>query len=410
MINQFLKIFKKSRFVLYYQIVDKLFFFILFLILARLLSVDNYGNIVLLFSVSNILMFVFQFGLPVYLQRQVARNNVVDKSDLSSALYYGFTSFLISTFIMLLIFHFYYANTNYSLIVILHSFVYSFYFISILNSILLGKREEKIQFISYSSVRLLSIILIISLLIVYPSIILFILIGLIGNIIIALSFYKFILNKFTPVRNTTRSLSNSLKSIFIYSFPIGVAAMVNFLYDKIDIIIISEIIDIEKVAFYNIAYGVYKSSNLLFSFILVSGFTRVSSLSLRKFAVKIFLRKYSYYILTISVSASIALYFSSEILINLIYGEKYIPAVILLQYLSFSVIPLALNNLTGITMNGLGMYKENMYVVLIALLINIALNIVLLLNLGIIGAVYATIITEVFILICDAFYLKNKLW
>ena len=136
----------------------------------------------------------------------------------------------------------------------------------------------------------------------------------------------------------------------------------------------------------------------------------MSSLSLRKFAVKIFLRKYSYYILTISVSVSIALYFSSEILINLIYGEKYIPAVILLQYLSFSVIPLALNNLTGITMNGLGMYKENMYVVLFALLINIALNIVLLLNLGIIGAVYATIITEVFILICDAFYLKNKLW
>ena len=355
-------------------------------------------------------MFVFQFGLPVYLQRQVARNNVVDKSDLSSALYYGFTSLLISTLIMLLIFHFYYGNTNYFLIVILHSFVFSFYFISILNSILLGKGEEKIQYISYLSVRLLSIIMIISLLIVYPSLILFILIGLIGNIIIAISFYKFILNKFAPVLNTTRSLSHSLKSIFISSFPIGVAAMVNFLYDKIDVIIISEIIDIEKVAFYNIAYGVYKSSNLLFSFILVSGFTRVSSLSLRKFAVKIFLKKYSYYILTISVSVSIALYFSSEILINLIYGERYIPAVILLQYLSFSLIPLALNNLTGITMNGLGMYKENMYVVLFALLINIALNIVLLLNFGVIGAVYATIITEVFILICDIFYLKNKLW
>jgi O-antigen/teichoic acid export membrane protein len=77
--------------------------------------------------------------------------------------------------------------------------------------------------------------------------------------------------------------------------------------------------------------------------------------------------------------------------------------------LSLAIIPLALNNLTGITLNGLGMFRENLKVMISALFINILANIILLNTLGILGAVYATLITEVYILVMGIIYLRLKI-
>ncbi len=74
------------------------------------------------------------------------------------------------------------------------------------------------------------------------------------------------------------------------------------------------------------------------------------------------------------------------------------------------MIPLSLNNLTGITLNVLGMFRENLNIMLSALLINVPANIILLNSIGIFGAVYSTIITEVYILVTGIFYLRSKLF
>jgi O-antigen/teichoic acid export membrane protein len=274
---------------------------------------------------------------------------------------------------------------------------------------LLGKGEQRIQFFSYFIVRLLSVVIILVLLYFLTDIFLFISVCLAGNVAIAIVFYYNLLTKFTDKSTKTEISFASVKYLIIISLPIGIAALSNFLYDKIDVILISKIIDIEQVAHYNVSYGIFKASQLLFSFILVTGFSRVSALSSRLSAVKLFLKKYSLYILIISTSIFIAIILLSKSIILFLYGDKYISSVILLQFLSFAIIPLSLNNLTGITLNGLGMFKENLIVVISALFINILFNIILLNSIGIIGAVYSTLITEVFILILDLIFLKKRL-
>lgn len=409
MINQFVKIFKKSRFVLYSQIIDRAFYFISFLILARFLLVDEYGNIVLIFSVSNILLNILQIGLPIYFQRQSASINNIYKKDLNNALIYGFVSYILSTIVVLSVLILLFDNTNYLLILIIHTFVYSYYFISIFNSILLGKGKQKPQYQAYLYSRAITVLIIVIFWYIYMNIVLFIIVCTIGNILIAVYLY-FYIYKSNLLSNSKRNIpSSSIKYLILVSLPIGIAASSNFLYDKIDVIIISKIIDIQQVAFYNIAYGIFKSSQLLFAFFLITGFTRVSYLSSRKYAVKLFLKKYSVYIVVTSTVIAAFLFFLSGDIIKLIYGEKYFSSVVLLQMLSFAIIPLSLNNLTGITMNGLCLFKENMYVMLSALLLNILLNVFLLQIVGIMGAVYATIITEIFILLFDLFYLGKKL-
>lgn len=409
MINQFLKIFKKSRFVLYLQIIDRVFYFIAFLILARYLLVEEYGNIVLIFSVSNILLNILQIGLPIYFQRQIAKTGKIAKKDVHNAIIYGFASYILSTIIVLIVLILLFDNTNHLLILIIHTFVYSYYFISIFNSILLGKGKQIIQYKSYLYSRATTVLLIMVLWFLYLDIVLFMIVCAISNISIAVYLYLYIYRS-NLISNVKHNVSSSsIKYLILVSLPIGIAATSNFLYDKIDVIIISKIINVQQVAFYNIAYGIFKSSQLLFAFLLVTGFTRVSYLSSRKYAVKLFLKKYSIYIFVISTLIAVFLFFLSGNIINVVYGEKYSSSIILLQMLSFAIIPLALNNLTGITMNGLCLFKENMYVMLSALFVNILLNVILLQIVGIMGAVYATIITEIFILLFDMFYLRKKL-
>lgn len=404
------KIFGKSKHVLFVQIFDKVFYFVLFLVLARLLSVNEFGNIVLIFSISNILLFVLQFGLPIIFQRQTAKENRINKSHLFSAVIYGFASYLLSMFLILLIVGALYGNDQYLLIVVIHSFVFSYYFISIFNSFLLGKGEQRIQSKTFFASRLISVTVILLLLYFLKEMIVFLGICLVGNVAIALVFYFYILNNFLE-KDTKSDISYSvIKYLFLTSLPIGLAAMSNYLYDKIDVIIISKIIDVEQVAYYNVAYGFFKASHLLFSFVLVTGFSRVSLLSARRSAVKLFLKKYFVYILFISSSILLLTYLFSEGIISLVYGDKYMPSVFLLQTLSLSIIPLALNNLTGITINAMGMFKENLAIVLSALLINVVFNVILLSTIGVLGAVYSTLITEVYILVLDLLLLKKKLW
>jgi len=410
MVNQMLKIFGKSKHILFVNVIDKAFYFVLFLIIARLLSVKDFGDIILVFSVSNILLYVLQFGLPVFFQRQTAKEKRVNKSNLLIAVVYGAVTYVLSTVLVVLITGMLYDNSQYSLIIVIHTFVYSYFFISTFNSFLLGKGEQRLQFKTYFTSRLLTLVIIAVVLCFSADIFLFLTICLAGNIAMAVVFIYFLFKKHIDIGIKSEVSFASFKLLFAVSLPIGIAAMSNFLYDKIDVILVSKIIDIEQAAFYNIAYGIYKSSQLLFSFILVTGFSRVSSLSERTSAVKLFLKKYSVYILIISSAILISLLMFSKNIILIVYGDKYLSSVILLQILSVSVIPLALNNLTGITLNGLGMFRENLTVVLSALLINVILNVILLSSIGIAGAVYATILTELFILVFDLLYLKRKLW
>jgi O-antigen/teichoic acid export membrane protein len=409
MANQILKIFRKSKYVLYVQLIDKAFFFVLFLVVARILSVKDYGDIVIIFSVSNILLYILQFGLPVYFQRQTAKEYKVDKSNLINAVIYGIIAFLVSVFLILFLVGMLYHNHHYLLIVAIHSFVFSYFFVSIFNSFLLGKGEQRLQFLSYFVVRLFSVMAILLFLYLFSNIILFLIVCLVGNITIAIVFYYYLLTKYDDNDKKSKVSFRAAKSILVLTLPIGIASMSNFLYDKIDVVLISKIIDAEQVAIYNIAYGIFKSSQLVFSFILVTGLSRVSSLSERNSAVKLFLKKYSLYILLISTVVFVSILLLSKTIIVNVYGEKYLQSVILLQILSVSIFPLAFNNLTGITMNGLGMFRENLIVVLFALLINVVFNVILLNYIGIIGAVFSTLITEVFILVFDLYYLKLKL-
>jgi O-antigen/teichoic acid export membrane protein len=381
---------------------------VVFLIFARKLSVESYGQLITLFTLANIFITFFNLGLPIYLQREVAiskENSSLLLSKVISINLIVLVFYLLFTFIYYKIFYFSISLSLY-LVTVVPIYLYSN--INILNSVLSGLSRYKSQFHTFLNSRVITLLVFLFftfflassyeyLLIIYS-------LGFLYHIILLA--YKI---KDISVQFFVKVNLNEMLEVIKVSFPLGMAVIFNFLYDKIDILIISKLTDFTQVGYYNIGYGIYKASSVAFAFLLVSGLTKVSYLSRRKSAVLIFFKKYSLNFLIIGIIINVVLFFMSDLIIKIIYTDKFEHSILILKITSFAVIGLALNNFTGVVLNGLGRHKENMYVTFSGLTINIFLNIIFIPLYGIIAAAVVSIVTEYFILTGDLYFILRLL-
>jgi len=202
---------------------------------------------------------------------------------------------------------------------------------------------------------------------------------------------------------------SELKPVLKAAIPLGLAVIFNFMYDKIDVLLISKMKDFNEVAFYNIGYGIYKSATIGFSFLLVAGFTRISAVSNDKTAVKAFFKDHLKIITIICVIITILMFILSNVIVNLFYTDRYSGASIVIKILAFGFIGMGLNNLTGITLNGMGFFKTVMYITIYGLIVNVLLNIFFIPFYGIKAASAVSVITEYVVFFIQYYYLRKIL-
>lgn len=404
----YLKLVKESKYLLFINVIEQFFFFLIFLVFARKYSVETYGELITLFTLANVFITLFNFGFPVFLQRSAAISN-----EKSSALLNRILSINLLVFFFYFIFTFSYYELFYNtislklfLVTVLPVYLYSN--INILNSFLSGLSKYKKQFNSFINSRVVTISAFLIFALVLNSTLPYLLIIYSLGFLYHISLLIFNIKKITGKFLLPFDFSG-IPGIIKLSLPLGMAVIYNFLYDKIDILLISKFTDYSQVGYYNIGYGIYKASAIAFSFLLVSGLTRVSYLSRRNSAVKLFFRKYSSGLIIIGIIINIFLFFASEYIIKIIYTDKFTDSILILKIVSFAVVGLALNNLTGVTLNGLGLYRENMYVTFTGLILNIILNLIFIPLYGIIAAAVISIITEYFIFCGDYYFIKRFL-
>ena len=404
-LKNYLKIFRYSKYIILFNIIERLFSFIIFLSFARTYSVDLYGEIITAFTFATIIITLFDFGFPILLQREISISGKDSSETFDYILYLNVLILFVYIALILIFYWLFYSYISFKIVFFISIFVYIYSLINIFSASLSGINIFKKRFYYLLISRFLILMLFFPLLVLLKVnlIYLFILLsaGCVFQIyLMAIELKKYGLKFSIPVNFT--KMINVLK----LSIPLGLAVIFNFLYDKIDIVLISKLTDFSQVAYYNVGYGIYKASAIAFSFLLVSGFTRVSYLSRNKNAVKLFYRKYANILIVLSIILTIILFFGSGIIIKIIYTEKYLNSVLVLKILSFAIIGLSLNNLTGIILNALALFKQNMIVTLVGFVINIILNIVFIPLYGIIAAAVISILTEYIIFAGDYYYLK----
>lgn len=396
-----------SGYFLIYQIVERFFFFAFFLLMVRTLTPEVYGEFAAVFTLINATYIFFEFGLSIHLQRTLATQKENTPELLSEALcLFGISSLLYFIFSITGISRFY-PQTRMSIFALVTLVVLMFAVVSNLIAVLSAYRKYKNIFISLIWTRIAIIILFIALIIIRETrlefLICLLLAGVFSQIIILIRYIgKLQLQLKTPNPRNIFSLAT-------ITIPLGLTALFNYLYDKLDVLLISKLLDFSQVAYYNVPYGIYKSTSLVFSFLLVEGLNRISYISRRASAIKTFFYLYSRVLLFICIPLTVIVFFFSDTILLLLYGNTYLPSSQVLRILAIGIVGMALNNLTGVILNGTGRYKTNMYIVLTALLINTILNYLLLQYYGIVISAIITVLTEYFLFVAGTFNIFKSL-
>lgn len=379
------------------------------LLLARNFPTEIYGQVVTLITLSMVLISIFDLGLPIYIQHEIAVNRLVASEIFSRVFMLGslliIVYFGVSSAIVLLL----YPEIPYTLFIIISLMMYTSFLVTISNKALSGINEYKRQFTAFllprilitglffAGVYLFSFSLQILLMVMFAGIAVNLVITIIqlrkNQISISLKFFN----------------AAGVKKILAISLPLGIAVVFNLLYDKIDLLLISKLRGFDEAAFYSIAYGLFKSSSIAFSFLLVSGFTRVAELNREPSAVRQFLFEHAKLISIICIIITIILFIFPELIITVFYTGKFEDSVNILRLLSIGIIAMGLNNLTGIILNGMGYFKIVMFITLYAFIMNVILNAVLIPKYGIAASAVLTVFTEFFILVIEWYYLKKIL-
>jgi O-antigen/teichoic acid export membrane protein len=91
--------------------------------------------------------------------------------------------------------------------------------------------------------------------------------------------------------------------------------------------------------------------------------------------------------------------------LHLLFGDKYAMAATIIPYFSLAVIGLGMNSLTGSFLNATGNYKVTMYTTMAGFIFNAAANILLINKIGIMGAVYTAVLTEVIVFLLQLIFI-----
>jgi O-antigen/teichoic acid export membrane protein len=403
----FLKIVRKANYLFYFSLTEKFFYFFLFVSLSRFYDNAVYGMVATSFAISNAFALLISFGMPFYIQREVAKTSPERGSNLNiyvSIYAYSSVFYILGVLTVRSLF---FNEINILLILLISASIYFLNFSSIFNTVFTGLKEYRLQFKLQFITKLITAFAITISVLLNADIAYILTILFVSSLFYLASVYININNLYVKARIEKTSAAVLIKEVYKI-FPLYIASVCNYLYDKIDILIISRVMDYNLVAVYSVAYGFYKSSALFFSFIISDFYTKLSHEEQKTGFRNVLLNRYSLIILIITVICSVLIYIFADFGINLIYSGKFTESAAILKIMSVGVVLMGFNNYTGTILNAFGKFRENMIVTILALAFNIIMNIIFVPLHGLIAAAYITLLTEFIVLGGDTIYiLKN---
>ena len=190
------------------------------------------------------------------------------------------------------------------------------------------------------------------------------------------------------------------KTYIILSIPLVMAAAAEFISLKIDTVFIGTMMSEISVGYYTASYNMFMGA-FLFPLALTKVYFPNFISYYQSDEKKAFhlLYKYNTLFICYAIIVSIFFYYLAEDLINIIYGDSFKDSVEILRYFSIGLIFIILNRLYNYTL--LAIKQNNYYfkITVFGMMINLTLNYILILKFGLLGAVYATIVTEFVVMI-----------
>lgn len=381
--------------------------FLIFIVCAFLLPPFEFGIYNYILAIIYFLIMFGDFGISTAVSKYVAEYSLTDKNKLKNILFSSGILILALTIIITLltiIFGEFYLKENYIYVLYLLPVIFLSPMTSLYDGIYRGlKRFKELAIIS-------TIVGIFSIFMIYFLIINF---GLIGALIAQNLFYFILLIVLAvSYRDFDLKINKQIiKEIGTYSLLVGLSTIGLFLYTRVDIIVLGYFGLIEEIAYYEIVNKIFTIIILPVTILA----TVVAPNTTKNFALKKFkylkqkIIKESIILFFIGLFISIILFFIAPFVFQIIFQQYNLLILMNLLTIFLILIPLKYFStyLTVGYITPTGKIKIATYLILFFGIFNLILDIILIQFMGLIGVMYATLITQIaYIFIKDIYFYK----
>lgn len=407
--NNFQRVLKNTFFLTFSEFFLRAIGFSWVIFLAHSLPVDLYGRYNFVNSFIAIFSFLPDLGIGIVVIREIAKNKKQAADYLgTSFILNGFLAFITFVLMFFVAFVFNYPPETKILISIASLTL----LISTIRSVAIFFFDgvEKMHY-SATFNTLNTVIMMVGGAIGYLilSNLLGVFVGmLIGTVISTILNWGILLKKFiTPVISINIHL---IKHLFSEGLPLGLAAFASLIYTRIDSIMLGQMLDERSVGIYNSATPfVFSFIQLLNVPFVVAVYPVLSRLVQERKRFNRAIYKSLFVIVAWSFPVSIFIAFFAPFIIPFVFGAKYKEAIPVLQIIIFSV-PFA--SLSAFLYKVLIVLKKQyvyLYVSILGAVVNIVSNIFMIPKFYILGASFSLVLTQIFLLVNYAFWVKSYL-
>jgi O-antigen/teichoic acid export membrane protein len=206
--------------------------------------------------------------------------------------------------------------------------------------------------------------------------------------------------------------SKYTKTLFWEALPMGGILVLFTIYNRIDTIILSLFKGETAVGYYGAAYKVFEVLTVPAAYFANSVLPVISNLVVtdKQGLVRVY-KKCLLALLGMGFTMAVANYFLAPLAIQIIAGPQFTPAIFALQILSLALIASYFNHLNGYTILALGKQWASFFIAVVALVINLILNLIFIPQFSFPAAAFITFLTEGLIVILSlmvvAYEFKN---
>lgn len=205
-------------------------------------------------------------------------------------------------------------------------------------------------------------------------------------------------------------VSQYTKALVLESLPMGAILVVFTIYNRIDTVILSFYSGQEAVGFYGAAYRILEVLILGAAYFansilpLLSNYAQHDRERLRRMFKK------SYVVLSfLGVGAAIGTYLLAPLAIAIVAGPQFSGSVVALRILSLVLVVAYFNHLNGYTLIALGKQWYSLAIALVALVVNVSLNLIFIPIYSYQAAAFITFLTEGLIVVLSLILIRREL-
>ncbi|MDO9509990.1 MAG: flippase [Candidatus Magasanikbacteria bacterium] len=392
---------KNTTFMTMASIAQRVVSFVYFIIIARVIGVENTGDYFFALSFSTIFLVVADFGLNNVLVRELARDQEKGNSYLNNLLSLKFFLGIFSYVLIILFANVLgYSSTTKILIYVAGVTVI---FDSIQNLFYATLRAaQKLKYEAFGifiSQVLTMIIGTTALLLHWP--LYFLIVAYTIPSFLSIFYSGFFVTKHIGWRFKPVWKKEILKPFLIMALPFFAAAIIGKLYAFSDSLLMSKMLTKEQLGFWSVPYKIVFAFQFIPIALTASLYPVISALHTNENKERIaqLLLKGWRYLLLIALPLSFGIYAVADKFIISFYTQAYAPSSAILKVLIFSLIFSYLNYTMAAVLNAVNRQNEQTLLVLFALIFSIALNIWLLPKFQVMGAAISVIVSNIVLFI-----------